>query len=113
DNLINGLGGMQTPPHIYGAGLKPGKTQDALQLVVQYDHVGFDYAAADGSTAAVDKLVGSYGLNTIGVGVNYWYTKHIRLTANFLYNTFSGVAAHPLGTSENSYELTFRAALAL
>lgn len=112
DPLLNGLGGMQNPAHLFGA-LKPGKTGDALQLVAQYDHVGFSYAANDGAAASVDKLVGDYAVDSVGLGVNYWYTKHVRMTGDFIYNAYSGPGPRPVVTADSSYEITLRLALAL
>ena len=111
DPLINGLGGTQLPPHLIGD-LRPNKTGDALQLVAEFDHINFDYLASDLATTASDGLVGNYGLDVLGVGANYWLTKRVRLTSNFLYNIYSGRTAHPLAGS-NSYEITGRVALAL
>lgn len=111
DPLINGLAGMQNPPHLFGK-LSEGKTKDALQLVAEFDHIDAHYSA-DLQAGESDKFVGDYGLNVAAFGVNYWYTKHIRLTGNFLYNMWDGVGPKPLATSPNSYEVTFRAALAL
>jgi phosphate-selective porin len=122
DPLINGLAGQQVPPRLFGE-LKPGKTGSALQLVAQWDHVGFNYDA-DNDPLNKDPFAGRYNVNIYGVGVNYWYTKHIRLTTNFLYDQFSGSGYEksdnvtfknePLAPSGgSSYEVTFRAALAI
>lgn len=120
DPLINGLAGQQVPPRLFGE-LKPGKTQDALQLVAQWDHIGFDYTA-DNDPSNKDALAGRYNVDIYGVGLNYWYTKHIRLTTDFLYDNFSGSAFEkadgtakgtPLAPSSHAYEGTFRVALAI
>ncbi|MBS2028117.1 MAG: hypothetical protein JST54_09460 [Deltaproteobacteria bacterium] len=122
DKLINGLAGMQVPPRMYGD-LKPAKTADALQLVVNWDHMNFDYLA-DNDPNNKDPLAGHYDVSIYGVGLNYWYTKHIRLTTNFLYDVFSGSAYQAPGAttfkntplapfSGTAYEFTFRAALAI
>jgi hypothetical protein len=112
DPLINGLAGMQLPPHVTGED-RSAKTADALQLLVEYDHLGFVYAGDNGgATNAVDPLVGAYLLDVYSVGINYWFTKRVRVTGNFLYNVYSGSTAHPL-SGPTSYELTGRIALAL
>lgn len=113
DPLINGLGGMQLPNHLYERALKPGKTEDALQVVLEYDHIAFAYTAQDGATAAQDKLVGQYAFDVAAVGVNYWFTRHLRFTGNLLYNTFGGSTARPLLKSDHSWEATLRAALSI
>jgi phosphate-selective porin len=112
DPLINGLGGTQLPPHITGDERRF-KTADALQLVLEWDRMVFYYTGDNGNaTPAVDSLVGGYGFDVLSVGVNYWFTKRVRLTANFLYNLYSGITPTPLGGS-TSYEFTGRVALAL
>lgn len=107
DPLINGLAGQQNPPRLYGT-LKPGKTDTALQLVAQYEHTALTYTPS-GPAAPADKLSGDFGIDVIGVGVNYWATKHLRLTANALYDTFSGGAIRPSVLSDNTWEVTGRA----
>jgi phosphate-selective porin len=110
DPLINGLAGMQPLPHLYEEA-KPNKTESALQLVAEWDHLFFNYAVP--LESGTSKFAGSYGVNTVTLGANYWLTKHVRLTGNFLYNTFLGNAATPLTNSQNSYEFTVRVAVAL
>jgi phosphate-selective porin len=121
DSLINGLAGSQMPPHLFGP-LKPGKTATALQLVLNWDHLGFDYLA-DNDPDGKDPLAGRYNVDIYGIGLNYWHTKHIRITGNALYNkytgsayekddgTFKNTSLSPFGNS--SYELTMRFALAI
>ncbi len=110
DPLINGLAGSSGVPHLFGE-LKPGKTATALQLVAEYDSTSFTYTPGDDSTS--DPFAGGYGFRTLGIGANYWATKHVRLTGNFLYNMISGAALTPLASSQTSYELMFRGAVAL
>ena len=112
DPLINGLGGSQLPPHLFGA-LAPGKKGDALQLIAQYDRVGSTYAADDGAGTAGDPLVGDYNLDTFTLGANYWYTKHVRLTGNLIFNTFGGQSPRPLAGRDGNLEVTLRLAVAL
>lgn len=112
DPLINGLGGMQTPNRLYEGALKPGKTESALQLMVEYDHVAFAYSAL-GNDAASDTAAGDYGLDVAAIGLNYWATKHLRFTANVLHNSFSGKSATPIAGQSGSWEGTLRAAVAL
>ena len=100
------------PSRLYGE-LKPGRTDPALQLVLGYDHVGSTYAADDGATNTVDRFEGDYGIDTFAVGVNYWYTKHVRVTGNFLFNVFSGADARPLASGDTNFEITLRLAVAL
>jgi phosphate-selective porin O/P len=113
DPLINGLAGMQLPPHPFGV-LKPGKMEPALQLVVDYGHLSSTYGAtSDGVDGTVDPLVGDTNVDAVQVGVNYWYTKHVRLTANFLYNFFSGSAVARVVPVSSTWEAGAPVALAL
>ena len=91
--------------------LKPPKTATALQLVAEYDHTFFDYTAP--SESGPSKFAGKYGLNTVTVGLNYWMTRHIRLTGDFVHNTFLGNSVTPLPGRAGSNEFTLRAALAI
>jgi hypothetical protein len=110
DPLINGLAGMQVPPRLYGD-LKPPKTGTALQLVADYSHTYFNYSVP--TEAGPSKFVGNYGLNTVTLGVNYWMTRNIRLTGNFVHNTFLGNATTPLNGHSSANEFMLRAALAI
>lgn len=113
DPLINGLAGTQLPPHPFGA-LKPGKTEPALQLVLDYGHLSATYGnTSDGADGTLDPLVGDTFVDAVQVGVNYWYTKHVRLTADFLYNFFSGSAAARVVPVPSTWEIGARVALAL
>ena len=90
--------------------------------MLNWDHIGFDYVA-DNDPDHKDALAGTYTTDIYGVGLNYWYTKHIRLTGNFLYDHFSGSGYEksdgtfknaPLAPGGgNAYEFTFRVALAI
>lgn len=111
DPLINGLGGMQNPAHLFGA-LKANKTADALQLVAQYDHVDLEVTPDDVPSSA-DALMGKRTIDSLGVGANYWYTKHVRFTADFFYNLYGEASKRPRLSSDSAYEITLRAALAL
>lgn len=111
DPLINGLGGMQNPPHLMGV-LKANKTEDALQFVAQVDHVDLE-VTPDDVPATADALMGKRSIDSFGLGANYWYTKHVRFTADFFYNVFGGASKTPRLSGQGAYELTLRAALAL
>lgn len=114
DPLINGLGGMQNPPHLVGV-LKGPSLSTALQLVAEYDHTRFGVSpnGTPGANDALSKFVGGYSIDTLAFGVNFWGTKHVRFTGNFLYNFFGDSAAKPLVSSTSSYEFMFRTALVL
>jgi phosphate-selective porin len=116
DTLINGLAGTQNPPHLFGA-LAPDRTDDALQLVVNAEHLSWSYTSTTYRTAPAsepaDALVGNFGASFFGAGANYWYTKNIRLTGNFMYDVFEGPGPRPLAHGNTAYEMTFRAALVL
>lgn len=111
DPLINGLGGQQLPPHLIGA-LHENKTADALQLVAQVDHVDLE-VTPDDVPGTADPLLGKRTIDSLGVGANYWYTKHVRFTADFFYNLFGEASKTPRLSGNGAYEITLRAALAL
>jgi phosphate-selective porin len=109
DPLINGQGGMQLPPRIFGP-LPPASLASALQLVAQLDHVGATYASRDGTAAP---LAGDYNLDTLSFGANYWATRHVRATGNVLFNRFGGSSPTPLKDSRSNIEVLFRMAVEL
>ena len=106
DPLINGLGGAQYPPHPLDDS-RPSKLEPALQLVAQLDHVGFSYDSP-GSPFA-----GKFFLDSATLGANYWWTRHLRLTLNFIRNWFGGPGARPMKGHDDNFEITGRVAVAL
>lgn len=107
--LINGQGGMQSPPRIFGP-LPAPLLDSALQLVAQVDHVGATYSVRDGTA---DPRAGDYNLDTLTVGTNYWATRHVRATGNLLFNRFGGTGPAPRKDSRSNIEVMFRLAIQL
>ena len=108
DPLINGLGGMENPPRL--GDLRPDKTADALQFVVEADRVRLNYVYANPS--APNTTVPA-GVDVLTAGVNYWQTKHVHWTANVAEYDFLERSVSPLVTSRHAYEATARITLAL
>jgi hypothetical protein len=87
---INGLPGYSTrPPHVDFN--KPDKATPttALQLLVKWEQLALNYdsAARDG-VADTKGIDGDIKVNAFSLGANYWATKHIRLSLNYVLNMF-------------------------
>jgi phosphate-selective porin len=108
DPLINGLGGMETPPRL--GVLQENKTGDALQLAIEVDHLRFQYRQF--ATPTLTANVTNFGTDVGTAGIKYWQTKHVHWTANFSYYDFLGASVSPLESSRHSYEVTTRFTLA-
>jgi len=86
---INGLPGVQNMPHVDFE--KPDKaTPDrALQLLAKWEQLRLDYSSARRSGRADSKNAdGDISVNAFSLGANYWLTKHVRFTVNYVLNVF-------------------------
>jgi hypothetical protein len=65
----------------------------ALQLLAKWEQLHLDYESASrGGTADAKNIDGLIKVNTVSLGANYWATKHVRFTANYIANMFPGSA---------------------
>jgi len=92
---INGLPGYEPLPHLdlY----KPAKeATTALQLLVKWEQIAATYdSAARSGTVAKTNIDGDIKANVVSFGANYWATKHVRFSANYVMNMFPGSSATP------------------
>jgi phosphate-selective porin len=86
--------GLETAPKIkqFAVAAEP---KWALMVTAKFEHTDFNVTdlpsiMAAGGTTTLDPGVGNYDLKTFEVGVNAWGTKHVRLTANYLFNYLDG-----------------------
>ncbi len=87
---VNGLPGYENPTHL-DFSKKPAKSPPrALQVLVKYEQlrVKYDSASRDGSTPDAKNIDGDTKLDALTVGVNYWATKHVRFTLDWVMNRF-------------------------
>jgi phosphate-selective porin len=86
---INGLPGVQNMPHVDFA--KPDKAipERALQLLAKWEQVHLTYASARRSGSPdVKNVDGDIRVDAFSLGANYWLTKHLRFTVNYVLNVF-------------------------
>jgi hypothetical protein len=111
DDRIIGEPGLQLPTRFKKFGIKPPQT--GLMLVAKLDYlnetVSFYQPTPLAGTAAV---AGSTKVTSFGLGANYWFSKRLRLTANYVFNSFGGDNVNT-AKLKNEQEFLFRFAIAL
>jgi phosphate-selective porin len=96
---INGMPGYENPAHLtfkkpdserpHATQMPDEKPKQALQLLVKWEQMMLTYQSASRAGAVDPKNIdGDINVNTFSVGVNYWATKHIRLSANYVLDMF-------------------------
>jgi hypothetical protein len=86
---INGLPGYENPPSLNWSMPDPVEPATAVQLLAKWEQVSLKYESASrGGAADAKNIDGDIKMNALSFGINYWATKHIRLTLNYIYNQF-------------------------
>ena len=86
---INGLPGYENPPRLNWSKPDPVDPDTAIQLLAKWEQVSLKYESASrGGVADAKNIDGDIKVNALSFGINYWATKHIRLTLNYVYNQF-------------------------
>lgn len=85
---INGAPGYENPSHVDFKKPDPAPSR-ALQLLVKWEQVRLTYASAsrDGVVDAKN-IDGDIKVDAFSLGANFWFTKHVRLSANYVLNMF-------------------------
>ncbi|MEM7675189.1 MAG: porin [Myxococcota bacterium] len=108
--------GVQGAPIFDATGNVP-QSDFHLQISARFDWVRADYDPGTtlGTSLLGPSLVGGdYTFWDIALGVNLWWTRHIRFTANYVYNKIDGrVVNFPSPDQDFIHEIGLRAALAL
>jgi hypothetical protein len=108
-----GIGSM---PRVDLRNLTPPDTL-GIQLVGRFEYSALDYQP--GPTLNVNQLgpsqvAGRYTYWSAGLGANFWWTRHLRLTLNYLIHHIDGATANlPAPGQQFLHELGLRAAVAL
>lgn len=131
---INGHPGYENISHVDFKKPDPVEPKQALQLLVKWEQLHVDYESASRGGVADPKAIdGVTKVNALSFGANYWFTKHLRLSADWITDFFPGSngptpadqrAKAPGNTVDKGiypnrddahvlYELTFRVAVAL
>jgi phosphate-selective porin len=85
---INGQPGYENPAHIDFKKKDPEVPARALQLLAKWEQLNVSYASASRSGAPNSSTDGDIKVNAFSLGANYWATKHVRLTLNYVLNMF-------------------------
>jgi phosphate-selective porin len=86
---INGLPGDEGMQHLNWNRPDPVKPGQALQLLLKWEQVALTYNSASRSGAPDPKNEdGNIDVNAFSIGANYWASKHIRVSANYIYDMF-------------------------
>jgi hypothetical protein len=109
---IQGLPGYENMTHV-DFSKSDGPPANAVQLLAKWEqlHLNYNSASRAGSadTANVD---GDIKVNAFSLGVNYWATKHIRLTANYVLNMFPDSAPTSATTTGGATQSSSNRAIA-
>jgi hypothetical protein len=88
---INGTPGYENPTHVDLDKPDAPEPKQALQLLVKWEQLHAKYESASKMGTADSKNVdGDIKANAFELGANYWATKHVRLTCNYVLNMFPG-----------------------
>lgn len=87
---INGAPGYENPTHVDFK--KPNTPpKHALQLLVKWEQLSAKYDSAARRGTADDKNIdGNIRADVLSFGANYWMTKHLRFSANYMFDMFPG-----------------------
>lgn len=88
---INGMLGYENPSHLDFSKPDAADPPHALQFLVKWEQVKLRYASASRGGAVDPKGIdGDIKANAFSLGANYWFTKHVRFTTNYVLNHFPG-----------------------
>ena len=86
---VNGVPGYETPTHVDLSKADPETPPQALQLLVKWEQLKVTYdSAGRGGVADAKNVDGDIKVNALSFGANWWATRHVRLTANYVANMF-------------------------
>jgi hypothetical protein len=98
---INGVPGYESLARLDWSKSDAADPPRALQFLLKWEQVNLHYASASRSGVADAKNIdGDIRANALSFGMNYWATKHVRLSLNYVYNMFPDSAptsASPAG----------------
>lgn len=91
---INGVPGYGNPPRLDWSVSDPVIPRQALQLLAKWEQVALTYQSSsrDGLPDGPRNADGDIKVNAFSFGANYWATRHVRLTLNYVHDMFPGSA---------------------
>ena len=91
---INGVPGYEIPPSLDFSRPDPEDPPHALQLLLKWEQLAARYTSASRAGIPDKKNVdGAIKVNALSAGANYWFTKHLRLSVNYVASMFPGARA--------------------
>ncbi len=105
---VIGPNGVQAPAHLNLSKAAP--TECALEVVAKVESAQADISLKGSSLTTIP---GHYEVNAFQIGLNYWATKHLRLSGDYAFYNFGGQSTTPDKGVTQENELLFRAAVAL
>jgi phosphate-selective porin len=87
---INGEPGYENPAHVDFKKADRAVPAHSLQLLAKWEQLSATYAGASraGTLDPAANLDGDIRVNAFSLGANYWASKHVRLTLNYVANLF-------------------------
>ncbi|HEY5373674.1 MAG TPA: porin [Polyangiaceae bacterium] len=86
---VNGLPGYENMTHVDFSKADPETPPTAVQVLAKWEQLHLNYAGASrAGTPDTTNADGDIKVNAFSLGLNYWATKHIRLSANYVLNMF-------------------------
>jgi phosphate-selective porin len=106
---VNGVPGYGNPPRLDWTKSDPVEPLQAVQLLAKWEQIALKYDSASRSgTPDAKNIDGNIKVDALTFGMNYWATKHVRLSLNYIWNRLPASASlHEL------HELLARVAIAL
>jgi hypothetical protein len=90
---INGIPGDENYQHINWKKPDPESPKQALQLLVKWEQLALTYNSNSRDGLKDPKGIdGDINVNAFSLGANYWATKHIRISANYILDMFPSSA---------------------
>jgi len=106
---INGKPGYEAFPHVDFSKPDPVEPKQALQVLARYELVNLTYNSSNRADSkgvqapsGLTNIDGNIVAHGLQFGANYWFTKHIRISANYEWYTFPDSA--PIGATPAANE---------
>jgi hypothetical protein len=117
DDQIIGDPGLQLPTRLEKFGSRP--PQHGLMLAARFEHLQESVkderatSTTTGAAAPAAPAEGSTEVDSLALGVNYWFSRRFRASINYIFNSFGGDAPAVRSLPSVEHELAFRLAIAL
>ncbi|HWZ87813.1 MAG TPA: porin [Polyangiaceae bacterium] len=86
---VTGLPGYENMPHVDFSKADPVDPPSSVELLAKWEQLHLKYdSASDAGTKDTKNADGDIKVNAFSLGLNYWASRHIRLTANYVLNMF-------------------------